>query len=138
MSLIRNVWVCCIFLVLIVGCIEEKIISPDGEIVKVTVDLQQGFEGASIRVSANEEGIFRAELSTSVPLAGPQAYFVTYLPRGMSQLLVSWEFPYQPLPSRKDSADVDIGDAEQYFIGLSAYGDMLNVLVQDSAFAYVK
>ena len=122
---------------LLSGCTEEKIVSPEAELVKTRVDLQQGFEGKWVQVQFNGEHCFQAGISTMVSLSGPLAHFTTYLTRGTNRLSVTC----RPLDFQgetfTDSSDVEIGDSEEYFIGIRVWNDTLHVQVQDSTFLYI-
>ena len=137
MSLIRNAGILWTLGVLTTGCGGETRVQSDGDLVKVQIDLQWGFEGQVVTVKFSGEEHFHTELSELVPLAGPLASFVTRLPRGENDLLVRWSPPNLQEESHEDSADFELRDAEEYFIGLRASGDTLTIEIQDSPFLYL-
>ena len=138
MNKLSNISIVIFITLITTGCAEEKIVSPSNELVMVQVDLQYGVEGHFVYLKFNNIEYFRAELSESVPLSGPLAIFVTYLPRGSNNLYAFWRSNgYQIGPSNQDSVYINLGDAEKYFLGVGISNDTLNVQVQDSAFPYL-
>lgn len=138
MTSLRNIFLAAILLLLSTSCTEENTVSPSDELVSVQVDLQYGFEGHLVSIEFNGHEYFSAELSESVPLAGPLATFSSHLPRGLNRFYTFWRADgYQIGPFYEDSVDFQLDDAERYFLGVGLYADTLDVVVQDSAFLYL-
>lgn len=125
------------FVVLIsISCNEDPVSSSE-DLVTVEVHLQSGFEGHLVLMEFNGDEYFRAELSESVPFSGPLATFSTSLPRGQNHLHASWGVQLGSQVWNEDSVDIQFDNAEKYYLGVRAYADTLNVLVQDSTFLYL-
>ena len=138
LSSLRSIFLAAVLLLLSISCTEENIVSPSDELVMVQVDLQYGFEGHLVSIEFSGDEYFRAELSESVPLAGPLATFSSHLPSGLNRLYAFWRADgYQIGPFYEDSVDFQLDDAERYFLGIGVYADTLDVAVQDSAFLYM-
>lgn len=108
------------------------------EWVNVRVDLQYGFQGHSVLIKLNGDVYLSETLSESVPFSGPLAIFSTQLPRGLNRLNAYWRSNNnQASSSLQDNVDFQLGDAEQYFIGISVYSGSLYFIIQDSTFMYM-
>ncbi len=122
------------------SCKEETISNPvnynDIILVKAQVDLQSGFAGKVVTIRFNKESVYHSILSDIVSLAGPEATFITYIPKGENNLFVYTQNPNLPSEYFIDSAIVNIGDKEKYFLGLQI-ADSLKCIVQDSSFLYM-
>ncbi len=122
------------------GCKEETIVNQVNEnnnkLIKTQVDLQVGFAGKYVLIRLNNETVYRAILSDVVSFAGPEASFLTSLPKGTNNLFVFIQNPNLPSQSLVDSALVTIGDKERYYLGLQI-SDSLKCVVQDSSFLYM-
>ena len=119
-------------LMLSMSCSEDDL----DDLVMVDIHLQSGFEGHLVLMEFNGDEYFRAELSESVPFAGPLATFSTHLPRGQNHLHASWGVQLGSQVWKEDSVDIQFDNAEKYFLGVRAYADTLSVVVQDSTFLY--
>ena len=124
-------------LMLSMSCSEDDLADLKDDLVMVDIHLQSGFEGHLVLMEFNGDEYFRAELSESVPFAGPLATFSTHLPRGQNHLHASWGVQLGSQVWNEDSVDIQFDNAERYFLGVSAYADTLIVVVQDSTFLYL-
>ena len=125
------------------GCAEDKIADPaekiadsTNDLVLVQVDLQNGFAGKLVYVKFNEMLYFQAMLYNGALLAGPEAMFLTHLQRGLNNLSINGRIINNG-ESYRDDIDVNLGNAEKYYLGVSIYSDTLIVVVQDSPFGYM-
>jgi len=122
------------------SCKEESISNPvnnnDIILVKTQVDLQSGFAGKVVNIRFNKESVYNSILSDIVSFAGPEATFITYIPKGENNLFVYTQNPNLPSEYFLDSVIVNIGDKEKYFLGLQI-ADSLKCIVQDSSFLYM-
>lgn len=122
------------------SCKEESITNPvndnDAILVKAQVDLQVGFAGKSVIITFNKESVYHSILSNVVSLAGPEATFITYIPKGANNLFVYTQNPNLPSEYFIDSTIINIGNKEKYFLGLQI-SDSLKCIVQDSSFLYM-
>ena len=127
------------------GCTEDKIADPakkiansTDDLVLVQVDLQFGFSGKYIAAKFNDVLIFEEMLDESVSLAGPEASFSTHIPRGSNNLYIRGS-DIEPLSqsSFSDNIDINLGNAEKYYLGVSLSSDTLIVVVQESIFLYM-
>ena len=123
-------------LMLSMSCSEEDLADPKDDLVMVDIHLQSGFEGHLVLMEFNGDEYFRAELSESVPFAGPLATISTSLPRGQNHFYTFWRQAGSQV-GNEDSVDIQFDDAENYFLGVNAYADTLNIVVQDSTFLYL-
>lgn len=135
MRLPRIVFLLSLLAVMSAGCTEE-VTAPEENSVNVEVHLQQGFADQWVWIQINGQLIFNALLSAWEPFAGPQALFSTVLPRGRNGLEAGWRSLAWDTPALKDSTDFQLGSADRYYIGLRIADDTLQVVLQDSAFAY--
>ncbi len=119
-------------LMLSMSCSEDD----SADLVMVDIHLQSGFEGHLVLMEFNGDEYFRAELSESVPFAGPLATFSTLLPRGQNHFYAFWGQAGNQVWN-EDSVDIQFDNAEKYFLGVNAYADTLIVVVQDSTFLYL-
>jgi len=126
-----------IFVVLVLISCDDDPVSSSEDLVTVEVHLQSGFEGHLVLMEFNGDEYFRAELSESVPFSGPLATFSTSLPRGQNHLHASWGVQLGSQVWNEDSVDIQFDNAEKYYLGVRAYADTLNVLVQDNTFLYL-
>ena len=125
-----------LMLMLSMSCSEDDLADPKDDLVMVDIHLQSGFEGHLVLMEFNGDEYFRAELSESVPFAGPLATFSTPLPRGQNHFYAFWGQAGNQV-WYEDSVDIQFDNAEKYFLGVNAYADTLNVVVQDSIFLYL-
>lgn len=136
MKISQTCFVLMVVIAIISGCSsddkDEKILGDNNDLVKVSIDLVEGFDGLAI-IKIDEEEYFRALILGVVPFAGPQASFTTYLLRGEHSLYVMWELSetvYSKIVVFK------LGNQEEYFISLVANEKELLVAVKDSPMIY--
>ena len=129
-----------LILLIMVSCNDESITNPlisDGEkLVKAQVDLQNGFANNIVTIGFNNEIVFNAMLSPFSPLSGPEAKFMTYLPIGINNLIVTKRDLETFSIIKADSTSISIENKEKYFIGVHFF-DSLTCIIQDSAFLYL-
>lgn len=125
--------------ILFLSCEDNNIIDGNSDLAKVNVDLQFGFDNYFVRVKFNEENYFSADLTELVPLSGPLATFITYLPPGKNSCEVFWQENYGQVgqPYFIDSANVIIGDLEEYYLGIRAVNDSIEVELRNTPFGYM-
>ena len=122
----------------VLSCSEKNSTEPEEQLLKVHVDLQNGFDGHLVILEFNGEEFYRAELSESAPLSGPLASFSTFLPRGQNKLYAFWKSNgYQVGPFKEDSLTFMLGEENQYFLGISTNDDLIEYVLQDIAFLYL-
>jgi len=107
------------------GCKNDTLINPINDnqvnskkLIKAKIDFQVGFAGRSVSIILNNESIYNSILSEEVSLSGPEASFITYLPKGENKLMVFAQNPSNHSEFIIDSSNVHIGDKNEYFIGL--------------------
>ena len=123
-----------IILLLFNSCTDESTTNSLDELIKARIDLQSGFAGNYVIIKGNDEIIFNAQLSESVPLAGPLATFTTYLPKGNNKMFILWTLNY---PFLRDSIEFILEDTGNYFIGLQLLDDKIFFQIQDDEFHYL-
>ena len=134
---VRNILLWIIPILFLLSCTKNNSTEPEDQLLKVQVDLQNGFAGHLVILEFNGEEFYRADLSESDPFSGPLASFSTFLPRGQNKLYVFWQSDgYQVGPFNEDSLTFMIGEEKQYFLGLSVYADSLYYVIQDEAYGY--
>jgi len=118
---------------------EDDVISAEGqeELVTAEVHLQEGFEGHWVSVELGDDVHFQARLDSLVPFAGPQAVFRLDVPRGTHQLLIRWVPTDGDRQARISILDIQLDQAEFYYLGLTVSGNSIQVAVQESPFLYV-
>jgi hypothetical protein len=135
---VRNILLWIIPILFLLSCSENNSTEPEDQLLKVQVDLQNGFAGHLVILEFNGEEFYRADLSESAPFSGPLASFSTFLPRGQNKLYVFWQLDgYQVGPFKEDSLTFKLGEENQYFIGLSTNDDFIEYVLQDDAFLYL-
>jgi len=134
MKTIKNLFFSFVLLITLCKCTGNSNLEPVDELVLCQIDFQSGFEGHYVDLRINEKIYFIGWLSEEVLFSGPIARFTTYLPRGNNELAMRWmntvRFVY-------DSCEINIGDSEQYFIGISLNENVIDVQVQDTEFIYL-
>lgn len=123
-------------LLIFCACTDQTILSYVDNTVRVTFDLQEGFQDHSVSVYIDSVSYFRAILSPAVPLAGPIARFVTVLTREQHHLTVVWGngFP----TTKSDTVTFILSQSPQYYVGLRIQADTLWIKIQDRPFSYIK
>jgi len=115
-------------------CTDNSNLDPIDELALCQIDFQSGFEGHYVDLRINEKIYFIGRLSEEVPFSGPIARLTTYIPRGNNELAMRWlntvRFVY-------DSCEINIGDSEQYFIGINLIENVIDVQIQDTEFIYL-
>ncbi len=106
-------------------------------LVAAEVHLQQGLEGHWVSVELNGDVRFQARLDSLVPFAGPLAVFRLDVPRGTHQLLIRWVPTDGDRQARISIVDIQLDQAEFYYLGLNVSGNSIQVAVQESPFLYV-
>jgi len=105
--------------------------------IKLHIDLQDGFAGKAVRIRLNGQERFQALLSEAEPFAGPQASFTTRVSLAQIRLAASWVcMDAAACAARSDSADLNLGGLDTYYIGLAVIDDSLEVRVLDRPFLY--
>lgn len=129
-----------IFLFSFNSCKENSVSPPvyddEVEIVKTQVDLQSGFAGKSVIIQFDNETVYQSNLSNLVSLAGPEAVFTTYLPRGVNKIIVFAQNPQSLNEYFVDSTFINIGNKGHYYLGLQI-NESLKCIIQDSSFLYM-
>lgn len=123
-------------MVVFISCSEENCVESNIAYSKVQFDLQWGFEDKSVYIIVDTTYHFSAILSSSVPLAGPQASFNVLLEKGDHSLRIFGSNLGNIIGSFSDTTNISICNSPKYFIGLRLYADSLKVVVQDSSFFY--
>lgn len=106
-------------------------------LVATEVHLQQGFEGHWVSVELNGDVRFQGHLDSAVPLAGPMAVFHVDVPKGTHQLLIRWVPTDGDRRARISTVDIQLDQAEFYYVGLIVSEDSMQAIVQESPFLYV-
>ena len=122
-----------------INCDEDNVTGNGFNLVRVNVDLQDGFDGNFVRVKFNDTVHFSADLKEMAPLAGPLARFTTYLPRGLNQCEIFWQENYGSAhqPYNIDSKEVNLDNAEIYYMGISVSNDSTFVIdLKEKPFGY--
>lgn len=133
----------CLILFTTLSCEDNSTYSPiddsqvdKTELVKVRLDMQSGFAGKIVSIYINDDQNYYSILSNLVSLAGPEASFSTYLPRGQNKLIVFLGDTHNIYNSFRDTTTFYLGSKEKYFIGLHIT-DKVEVTVQDSSYFYI-
>ncbi len=123
--------------VLMAGC--SNVLDADGQddLAAAEVHLQQGLEGHWVSVELNGDVRFQARLDSAVPFSGPLAIFRLDVPRGTHQLLIRWVPTDGDRQARISIVDIQLDQAEFYYLGLTVSGNSIQVAVQESPFLYV-
>lgn len=124
-------------ILMFVCCSEDNGVEPNIEFREVQFDLQNGFEDKSVSIIVDSTNHFSATLSSSVPLAGPQAYFNVLLEKGDHRLIIFGSELGNIYKVYTDNTIISIGESRKYFIGIGLYEDSIKVVVQDSSFFYI-
>ncbi len=119
-----------------VCCGEDNSVEPNVDYREVQFDLQWGFEDKSVSVIIDNTNHFSALLSSSVPFAGPQASFNILLKKGEHRINIFGSAVNNIYETFSDTTVISIGNSQEYFVGLSLYGDNVVAEVQDSTFSY--
>ena len=106
-------------------------------LVTAEVHLQQGFEGHWVSLELNGEVRFQGHLDSAVPLAGPVAVFHVDVPKGIHQLLIRWVPTDGDRRARISTVDIQLDQAEFYYVGLIVSEGSMQAIVQESPFLYV-
>lgn len=123
---------------LVFSCTDEISTAPSlNELTEVKFDLQGGFQDGEVSIKIDDKHYFTAPFRGVQPTAGPQATFTTYISRGKHQIIVRRLIDFRISNLKTDSASIDIGSSEKYWVGLVVWEDSLYVQVQDSAFYYL-
>ena len=123
-----------LFFLLFTSCTEESLTNPVAEIKSVGVDLQSGFAGFNVVIKSKDGIIYHAQLSESVPLAGPLGNFTTSLPKGNNKLVIFWSLTNQYL---NESIEFELEDNDTYFISIQLIEGMIDFKIQNSPFLYL-
>lgn len=123
--------------VLMAGCGDVLDAGGQEDLAAAEVHLQQGLEGHWVSVSLNGDIHFQACLDPAAPLAGPLAIFRLDVPRGTHQLLIRWVPTDGDRQARISIVDIQLDQAEFYYLGLTVSGNSIQVAVQESPFLYV-
>jgi hypothetical protein len=142
-----------IFLIIIITYINincEKSVDPENhvntenniDLVQMQIDFQLGFAGYHVKIKFNEDEYFKAYVNPASPLAGPEAWFITFLPRGKNLVYIAGtEQGWSPDKlAFEDEKMIDIGKAEKYYIGLIRpfSDDTVRISLQENPFYYLK
>lgn len=132
----------CVIIFAILGCKDNSTDSPihdsnnNNELVKVRLDLHSGFAGKVVRINLNDDANYYSILSEAVSLAGPEAFFSTYLPRDQNRIIVFLNDPSNIHNYVRDTTTFSLGSKDKYFIGIR-FTDKINLTIQDSSFFYL-
>jgi len=134
----KSVLLLCLLLAL-AGCSHDNPVEtgqiPDNQpsYVQTRFDLQTGFSNRSVRIQIDSLIYFSAYLSGIVPVAGPEAYFMSHLTRSQHRLIV---ITYSTV-LRADTLLLPLGNSQSYFVGIRSAGDSVYVIIQDKTFLYM-
>lgn len=135
-----------ILALVIISCSNDNsVVEPDKntddnsslKLFSVNIDLLSGFEGQTVYLRIDSLKYYNALLSEYVPVAGPLSSFKTFLEEGNHKLFLIRNRLDGTNSTKVDSTEIEIGNFEKYFIGLSVYNDSLYVLIQDIQFKYL-
>ncbi|HZY10802.1 MAG TPA: hypothetical protein VFF29_06565, partial [Bacteroidota bacterium] len=117
------------------ACTDQKVVNYIDNTVRVTFDLQAGFQDHSVRIDIDTAIYFQAILSAAVPFAGPIASFTTELTREQHHMAVVWGngFPTTMI----DTVTFTLAQSPQYFVGLRIQADTVWIKIQDRPFEYM-
>jgi len=141
MNYLKILVLCVVLTGVLLSCSsDDKTITGGGEydeLIQVRIDLQMGFENKCVDISVNGTQYYKSCLSGLVPFSGPQASFVTYLPRSSDTIVVSWREGGKD-PKYEETLEVEFGDLSEYFIGLRMTEEnAIVIVIQERHFGYV-
>jgi len=122
-----------LFFFLFNSCTDESSTNPAAELKTVRVDLQSGFAGFDIVIKSKDVTVYHAQLSESVPFAGPLGTFTTSLPKGNNKLVIFWTLTNQYL---NESIEFELEDNDTYFISIQLVEGKIDFKIQNSPFIY--
>ena len=124
----------------IISCSEDNpAASTDGDMVEVQFDLQTGFANVSLSIMEDDKYYFNAMFTGIELLAGPQASFTTFLPKGEHTFIIRRTQLDNFTSFKIDTCIFNIGKSDKYWIGIgvNSDSDSLFYIVQDSGFFYI-
>ena len=95
---------------------------------------QSGFAGYNVVIKNKDGIIYHAQLSESIPFAGPLGTFTTSLPKGNNKLVIFWTLTNQYL---NESIEFELEDSDTYFILIRLVDGKIDFKIQNSPFGYV-
>ncbi|MFB0515693.1 MAG: hypothetical protein ACETWG_03705 [Candidatus Neomarinimicrobiota bacterium] len=122
---------------LMIGCGGIFDTTGQEDLVATEVHLQQGFEQHWVSVEVDGNVRFKAFLDSNAPLVGPLALFSLDLPRGHHRLVIRWVPTDGNRQAYMHSTDFTLGKGDTCYLRLTVSNNILDMLVQESPFAYV-
>ena len=111
----------------------QQITDIESSFVQTRFDLQNGFSNKRVRIQIDSLVHFNAYLSAIVPVAGPEAYFMSFLTRSQHRLIVMTGSTVLS----SDTLLLPLGISQSYYVGLRSAGDSVYITIQDKTFLYL-
>ena len=118
-------------IMMLTACSDRTLNEADS--VLIEVHLQSGFFG-QVTIWVDDEQVYDAVMSSQQPISGPQSKFTLSMNRGLANIKVSWG---SSAAQMTDDSSVQIGSADEYFLGIQIVEDAVSLKIQTSEFIYL-